>query len=182
LRQPPLRRITSKCSGLCGGSPFRHSRLALLRIAQRGRCNRLTICDTECVGHKVISSRSSSSVQRDISGLGHGGPQRLVPCQPIRVATLAIASFPQRRTRACALPACRPSSWVLSAVVVVDREREGLAMSALPYEQTSAAPVGMSQRCHNRTHARGKHQSISEASTEWDVTSVTRFPSIEMTL
>jgi hypothetical protein len=26
----------------------------------------LTICDTECVGHKVISSRSSSSVQRDI--------------------------------------------------------------------------------------------------------------------
>ena len=58
--------FTSKCSGLCGGSPFRHSRLALLRIAQRGRCNRLTICDTECVGHKVISSRSSSSVQRDI--------------------------------------------------------------------------------------------------------------------
>jgi hypothetical protein len=57
---------TSKCSGLCGGSPSRHSRFALLRIAQRGRCNRLTICDTECVGHKVISSRSSSSVQRDI--------------------------------------------------------------------------------------------------------------------
>jgi hypothetical protein len=66
----------------------------------------LTICDTECVGHKVISSRSSSSVQRDILGLGYGSPQRLVLCQPIRVATLAIASFPQRRM----LPAAPPSS------------------------------------------------------------------------
>ena len=57
----------SKYSGLCGRSPSRHSRFALLRIAQRGRCNRSTICDTECVGHKVMSSRSSSSVQRDIT-------------------------------------------------------------------------------------------------------------------
>ena len=53
--------------GLCGDSPSRRSLFALLRIAQRGRCNRLTICDTECVGHKVMSSRSSSSVQRDIA-------------------------------------------------------------------------------------------------------------------
>jgi len=53
--------------GLCGDSPSRRSLFALLRMAQRGRCNRLTICDTECVGHKMMSSRSSSSVQRDIA-------------------------------------------------------------------------------------------------------------------
>ena len=52
---------------LCGGSPSRRSLFALLRIAQRGRCKRSTICATECVGHKVMSSRSSSSVQRDIA-------------------------------------------------------------------------------------------------------------------
>ncbi len=53
--------------GLCGLNPSRRSRFALLRIAQRGRCNSSTSCDTECVGHKVTSSRSSSSVQRDIA-------------------------------------------------------------------------------------------------------------------
>ena len=59
--------VSTFSEGLCGGSPSSRSRIALLRIAQRGRCNRLTICDTECVGHKVMSSRSSSSVQRDIT-------------------------------------------------------------------------------------------------------------------
>ena len=53
--------------GLCGCSPSRRSLFALLRMAQRGRRNRSPICDTECVGHKVMSSRSSSSVQRDIA-------------------------------------------------------------------------------------------------------------------
>jgi hypothetical protein len=49
-------------------------------------------------------------------------------CQPIRVATLAIASFPQRRTRACALPAgrrrreCCP---LLSSLVEVEVMRDG---------------------------------------------------------
>jgi hypothetical protein len=68
-------------------------------------------------------------------GLGHGGPQRLVPCQPIRVATLAIASFPQRRTRMRA--ACRAAVVVVGAVRCCRRRswrrdaREGLAMSAL---------------------------------------------------
>jgi hypothetical protein len=59
--------VSTSSEGLCGCSPSRRSRFALLRIAQRGRCNRSTICDTECVGHKVVSSRSSSSVQRDIA-------------------------------------------------------------------------------------------------------------------
>jgi hypothetical protein len=58
--------FTSKCSGLCGGNPSRRSRFALLRIADSWRCYRLAICDTEFVDHNVISSRSSSSVQRDM--------------------------------------------------------------------------------------------------------------------
>jgi hypothetical protein len=49
-------------------------------------------------------------------------------------------------------------------------------------QAASSRSAGIRNPQHNRTHARGKHQSISEASTEWDVTSVTRFPSIEMTL
>ena len=67
--------LTSKCwGGLCGSSPSWRSRSALLRIAERWRCNRLAICEAEFVGHKVTSSRSSSSVQRDMADLGHGGP------------------------------------------------------------------------------------------------------------
>ena len=78
--------LTSKCwGGLCGSSPSWRSRSALLRIAERWRCNRLAICEAEFVGHKVTSSRSSSSVQRDMADLGHGGPS-LVRCLPIRVA------------------------------------------------------------------------------------------------
>ena len=67
--------LTSKCwGGLCGSSPSWRSRSALLRIAERWRCNRLAICEAEFVGHKVTSSRSSSSVQRGMADLGHGGP------------------------------------------------------------------------------------------------------------
>src|SRR4029077_377267 len=58
---------SSSSDGLCGRMPSSRNRFALLRIAQRGRCNCSTSCDTECVGHKVVSSRSSSSVQRDIA-------------------------------------------------------------------------------------------------------------------
>ena len=79
--------FTSKClRRLRGNRPSWRSRFALLRIVQRGRCNRLAICDTEFVGHKVISSRSSSSVQRDMVGPRHGSPQRLMPSPPIRAA------------------------------------------------------------------------------------------------
>ena len=60
-------RFTASSAGWCGRIPARHSRFALLRIAQRGRCNRSTISDTEYFGHKVASSRSSSSVQLGIS-------------------------------------------------------------------------------------------------------------------
>jgi hypothetical protein len=150
---------TSKCSGLCGGIPSRQSLLALLRIAQRGRCNRLTICDTECVGHKVISSRSSSSVQRDILGLGYGSPQRLVLCQPIRVATLAIASFPQRRMRT----ACR-AAVVVSAVrcVVVGRGR-GDAARRLAMVTRRA---GLRNGAAHRSSEAGANVSSSEPSKD----------------
>ena len=84
--------FTSKCSGLCGGSPFRRSRFALLRTSACERCNRLTISGTECVDHKLISLRSSSSVQRDIWASPWRPPASRT-CQPIRVATLAIAFF-----------------------------------------------------------------------------------------
>jgi len=67
--------LTSKSwAGLCGSSPSWHSRSAFLHIAEGRRCNCLAICEAEFVGHKVTSSRSSSSVQRDMAGLGHGGP------------------------------------------------------------------------------------------------------------
>ena len=79
---------SSSSDGLCGRIPSSRSRFALLRIAQRGRCNRSISCDTECVGHKVVSSRSSSSVQRDIAASFHGGPQRDVSCLRFRVAAI----------------------------------------------------------------------------------------------
>jgi hypothetical protein len=43
----------------------------------------LAISEAEFVGHKVTSSRSSSSVQRDMIGLGHPAPG---PGLPIRAA------------------------------------------------------------------------------------------------
>jgi len=54
----------------------------------------------------------------------------------------------------------------------------------MPADRSDAActVAGVRKPQHNRTHARGKHQSISEASTEWDVTSLARSPRIEMTL
>ena len=91
-------RFTSTSSeGLCGRNPFRRSRFALLRIDQRGRCNSLAICDIECVGHKVTSSRNSSSVQRDITASvmkppAHGGcHDRMLRTNG---AVSAIAAFP----------------------------------------------------------------------------------------
>jgi hypothetical protein len=67
--------LTSKCLGRLGGnSPSWRSRIAFLRIAERGRCNRLAICFAELVGHRATSSRSSSSVQRMAGLVDHGGP------------------------------------------------------------------------------------------------------------
>jgi len=70
VRQPHRRfgrfAASTSSEGLCGLNPSRRSRFALLRIAQRGRCNSSTSSDIECVGHKATSLRSSSSVQRDI--------------------------------------------------------------------------------------------------------------------
>jgi hypothetical protein len=70
---------SSSSDGLCGRMPSSRNRFALLRIAQRGRCNCSTSCDTECVGHKVVSSRSSSSVQRDITTSALRPPALMCP-------------------------------------------------------------------------------------------------------
>jgi hypothetical protein len=64
----------SPFGGSAGNSPTWRSCVALLFIAKGRRCNRLAICEAEFVGHKVTSSRSSSSVQRDMTGLGHPAP------------------------------------------------------------------------------------------------------------
>ena len=93
---PPLWRID--CLDILGRIVWPQSiqpqLFALLRIASAGDATVRGSSDTECVGHKVMSSRSSSSVQRDICGLSYGGPQRASSCLQIRVATSAIASFP----------------------------------------------------------------------------------------
>ena len=84
--------LTSKCLGRLGGnSPSWRNRTAFPRIAERRRCNRLAICEAECVGHKVTSSRSSSSVQRDMAGLGHPAPGAM-PADSCGII-LAIASL-----------------------------------------------------------------------------------------
>jgi hypothetical protein len=91
---------SSKCSeGLCGGNPSKRNRFALLRISEPWRCNRLAICDTECVGHKVISSRSSSSVQRDMVRPSSRPPAPSAMTADSCGDVLAIASFPQRRSQ-----------------------------------------------------------------------------------
>ena len=87
----------SEYSGLCGGSPSRRSRSAFLSIAERRRCNRLAICEAEFVGHNVTSSRSSSSVQRVMAGLDHGGPSTW--CHDCG-AILVIVDFSRRHTGA----------------------------------------------------------------------------------
>jgi len=67
LRQPPLRRIYVEMLGIVRRQSIQaQPPLPCCVSPSAGGANRLTICDTECVGHKVISSRSSSSVQRDI--------------------------------------------------------------------------------------------------------------------
>jgi hypothetical protein len=108
VRQPHRRfggfTASTSSGGLCGCSPSTRSRFALLRIAQRGRCNRLTISDTECFGHKVASSRSSSSVQRDLSASVMEAPSSSnVPADSCRA--LAIASFPHGTSAVAPLPA-----------------------------------------------------------------------------
>ena len=72
---------TSKCLGEIGRQQsLRRSRFAFLDISERWRCNVWQFATADFVGHKVISSRSSSSVQRDMVGLGHGGsPAPYVP-------------------------------------------------------------------------------------------------------
>jgi hypothetical protein len=81
--------LTSKgFGGVRGNSPSSRSCIALLRIAERRRCNRFAISDAELVGHKITSSRSSSYVQRDMAGLGHGCPAPGCYELPIRVAPI----------------------------------------------------------------------------------------------
>jgi hypothetical protein len=46
-----------------GNRPSARSRLALPLTAERGRCRRAAIWLAECVGHRLISSRVSASVQ-----------------------------------------------------------------------------------------------------------------------
>ena len=67
---------STSSEGLCGDSPSRRSRFALLRIAQRGRCNRLTICDTECVSYRYKFAQFLVGPTGHYS-LGHEGPQRM---------------------------------------------------------------------------------------------------------
>jgi len=79
---------------LCGSRPSCQSRSAFLHIAERRRRNCLAICEAEFVGHKVTSSRSSSSVQRDMAGLSimaapASGAMTADPCGD----TLAIPVF-----------------------------------------------------------------------------------------
>ena len=105
--------LTSKCLGrLRGNSPFWRSCSALRHIAERGRCNRLAICDAEFVGHKVTNSRSSSSVHRDIAGLVMVAPAPgamtadscgailVIPrhqgCKPGRIPTNSALNLPGR--------------------------------------------------------------------------------------
>jgi hypothetical protein len=83
--------LKSKYLGRLGGnSPSWRNRTAFPRTAERRRCNRLAISEAEFVGHKVTSSRISSSVQRDMIGLGHpaSGAMLADSCGTI----LAIAS------------------------------------------------------------------------------------------
>jgi hypothetical protein len=67
FRRSRFRGQTLACRARLGGkSPTWRRRVAFLLIAKRRRCKRLAISEAEFVGHSVISSRSSSSVQRDI--------------------------------------------------------------------------------------------------------------------
>ena len=93
-----IARLSSTCGGgsmirICGGRarvrrfrgsgclaflpsnrPSLSNRFTFPHTAARGRRRRYEICAAVLVGHKVTSSRSSSSVQRDMTVLGHGGP------------------------------------------------------------------------------------------------------------
>lgn len=55
----------------CGNLLLARNCFTLLVMAERGRPILTAISFAECVGHRVMSSQSSSSVQR-IARLGHG--------------------------------------------------------------------------------------------------------------
>jgi hypothetical protein len=75
-----------------GNNPTWRSCVALLLIARHRRFNRLAICEGEFVGHSATSTRSSSSVQRDMVGyLGHGGPKPAAMSSDSCGTILAIA-------------------------------------------------------------------------------------------
>jgi hypothetical protein len=59
---------------LLSNKPSLSNRCTFPHTAARGRRRRYAICAAVLVGHRVTSSRSSSSVQRDMAGLDHGGP------------------------------------------------------------------------------------------------------------
>jgi len=78
---------------LCGLNPSKRSRLALLRIDQRGRCNSSTSSDIECVGHKRLACEAPHRSN------GTFWPRRLRPpahptCPQIRTVTWMIETFP----------------------------------------------------------------------------------------
>jgi hypothetical protein len=102
----------------------------------------LTICDTEFVGHKAISSWSSSSVQRDMVGPWSRRP----PASGAMTAdscgdVLAIASFPQPRRRS--IEPCHFASSV-AAGFKVDTSNSRIELSQryrLTTKQTVAAAM-----------------------------------------
>ena len=61
-------------------------------MAARGRCKRNAICAAVLIGHRVTSSRISSSVQRDMAGLYTGGVARL-SLSLIRCTSMVVQAF-----------------------------------------------------------------------------------------
>ena len=61
-------------------------------MAARGRCKRNAICAAVLIGHRVTSSRISSSVQRDMADLYTGGVARL-SLSLIRCTSMVVQAF-----------------------------------------------------------------------------------------
>jgi hypothetical protein len=85
----------------------------------------------------------------------------LVFCKGIHVTCdIANQEFaPMTKPTTNETPAVKPDTtprvvgkWVLPDNCVIV-ERTGESLPVFPYEQTPAAPVRMSQKCHKRTHA-----------------------------
>jgi hypothetical protein len=145
--------LTSKCwGGLCGSSPSWRSRSALLRIAERWRCNRLAICEAEFVGHKVTSSRSSSSVQRDMADLGHGGPSAWChACRFVRHHFGDCSLAASARLRAAREPTRTPDNlsmrvieFRVSAQWVLARIPLGRTVASIQHDSMRPLPEGLS--------------------------------------